>query len=70
MLFQLSSILSLFALCAFAEIVPTSPDGNTVVTVGQDIKALWSSDTTGQWNNVEIQLMTGDNYQVSDDLIP
>ena len=54
-----------FALSAMAQIVPTSPSGGTVVNVGQDIQALWTTDSTGQWTDVEVQLMTGDNFNVS-----
>lgn len=64
-LFKIALIASTLASSVLAEIVPTSPDGNTVVKVGEDIKALWTEDTTGQWTDVEIQLMTGDNLQVS-----
>lgn len=51
---------------ALAQIIPTSPSGNTVVNAGGDIQALWNADTSGQWTDVEIQLMTGDNLNVSD----
>jgi hypothetical protein len=60
---RLATLAALIA-PALADVVPTSPSGNTVVQVGQDIQAMWSADTTGQWTDVEIQLMTGDNYQV------
>lgn len=65
-MFNLVNLLCLAALTgvAFGAITPTSPDSNTVVTVGSDIKALWAADSTGEWNNVEIQLMTGDNLQM------
>lgn len=62
-----STIFSLFALVPFVlgDVIPTSPDGSTVVKVGEDIKALWDVDTSGQWNDLTIQLMTGDNLAVS-----
>ncbi|OXB39317.1 hypothetical protein LQV05_004404 [Cryptococcus neoformans] len=44
-----------------ASITPTSPDGSTVVKVGDTIEALWNVDSTGGWTDVEIQLMTGSN---------
>ncbi|KAK4683685.1 hypothetical protein P7C73_g6547, partial [Tremellales sp. Uapishka_1] len=53
-----------FMLPALAAITPTSPDASTVVKVGDSIDALWTADTTGTWTDVEIQLMTGDNYQM------
>ena len=61
----IAAAASLFALPAIAQITPTSPSGSTVVNAGSDIQALWNSDTSGQWTDVEIQLMTGDNLQVS-----
>lgn len=51
---------------ALGQVSPTSPDSSTVVNVGDDIKALWTADSTGQWKDVEIQLMTGGNF----DMIP
>lgn len=60
------ALLSLLAL-VHAAVTPTSPDGSTVVKVGSPINALWSKDTTAgtKWNNMQIQLMTGDNLNVS-----
>lgn len=49
---------------ARASITPTSPDGSTVVKVGDTIEALWNVDSTGGWTDVEIQLMTGSNLAV------
>lgn len=50
--------------CAWAAVSPTSPSGDTVVQVGQPLNALWNADSTGQWTDVVVQLMTGDNFQV------
>ncbi|WVR04949.1 hypothetical protein IAU60_001961 [Kwoniella sp. DSM 27419] len=47
-----------------AIITPTSPDSNTVVKVGDKIEALWTVDPDQQWKDVEIQLMTGDNFNM------
>lgn len=60
---MLSLLLALLPLSS-AQVVPTSPDSSTVVQVGQNINALWTVDTTGTWNDVEIQLMTGDNLNM------
>jgi len=59
--------LALLALVgpSLAVITPTSPDGATVVKVGQPIAALWTADTTGDWTNTTIQLMTGANLNAS-----
>ncbi|WWC69740.1 uncharacterized protein I206_103683 [Kwoniella pini CBS 10737] len=58
------TLLSFIAISVNAIITPTSPDSNTVVKVGESINALWTIDSTDNWNNVEIQLMTGDNLQM------
>ena len=50
---------------AWAAVSPTSPSGDTVVRVGQPLNALWTVDGTGEWTDVVVQLMTGDNLQVS-----
>ncbi|KAK8870058.1 hypothetical protein IAR55_000628 [Kwoniella newhampshirensis] len=60
----LTALLSLTSSVVNAIVTPTSPDGATVVRVGQQINALWTADTTDGWNNVEIQLMTGDNFNM------
>lgn len=48
-----------------AIVTPTTPDGSTVINEGDNIDIAWTADDTGSWNNVTIQLMTGDNFQVS-----
>lgn len=60
------ALLSLLAV-AYAVVTPTSPDGSTVVKVGSPINALWNKDTAAgsKWTNMQIQLMTGDNLNVS-----
>ncbi|WWD01725.1 hypothetical protein V866_008671 [Kwoniella sp. B9012] len=58
------SLLTLAALSAQAIVTPTSPDSNTVVKVGDKIEALWTVDSVDNWNDVTIQLMTGDNLQM------
>lgn len=57
----------LFALLPFvsAIVTPTTPDGSTVVNEGGELDVAWAADDTGSWTNVTIQLMTGDNFQVS-----
>jgi hypothetical protein len=64
-MFARSLVALALAATSFAVITPTSPDSATVVKVGENINALWSTDTTGQWTNVQIELMTGDNQAVS-----
>ncbi|WVQ77939.1 hypothetical protein IAT38_000019 [Cryptococcus sp. DSM 104549] len=61
-MFSLFTAAALFALpFSTAIVTPTSPDGNTVVKVGDTIEALWTVDSADSWTNLEIQLMTGDN---------
>ena len=50
---------------AWAAVSPTAPSGDTVVRVGQPLNALWTVDGTGESTDVVVQLMTGDNLQVS-----
>lgn len=66
-MFSLTSLAcAALALAALgqAAITPTSPDGSTVVRAGSTLTALWTADSTGMWNDTQIQLMTGDNFQV------
>jgi hypothetical protein len=64
-----ASLLPLLGL-ASAIVTPTSPDASTVVKQGDQITALWTADPTGTWKDVEIQLMTGDNLNVSEAATP
>ena len=57
--------LSVLASAALGAITPTSPDSTTKVDVGGTVNALWNVDTTGTWKNMFVQLMTGDNLNVS-----
>jgi len=66
-MFSLTSLAcAALALAALgqAAITPTSPDGSTVVRAGSTLTALWTADSTGIWNDTQIQLMTGDNFQM------
>lgn len=63
-LFLATAVLATLS-AALGAVTPTSPDSSTVVKVGDDITALWTADTTGTWNSMEIQLMTGPNLNVS-----
>lgn len=60
----LTAALALAPSSAWAAVSPTSPSGETVVQVGQPLNALWTADGTGQWTDVVVQLMTGDNFQM------
>lgn len=50
---------------AWAAVSPTAPSGDTVVRVGQPLNALWTVDGTGESTDVVVQLMTGDNLQMT-----
>lgn len=60
--------LALLSLLANAAVTPTSPESATVVRIGQPLSAMWAADTTGQWTDMTVQLMTGDNLNVSSDV--
>jgi hypothetical protein len=62
---MLASILFTLLPLVSAIVTPTTPDGSTVITEGSSIDAAWTADDTGSWTNVTIQLMTGDNLNVS-----
>lgn len=64
-MFALSTAALLFSLVVNAAVTPTSPESATTVRIGQPLTALWSADTTGTWTDMTVQLMTGDNLNVS-----
>ncbi|CAE6499379.1 unnamed protein product [Rhizoctonia solani] len=43
---------------------PTEPSGTSVFNVGQQCTIKWDPDTTSTWKNMNIQLMTGDNFNM------
>jgi hypothetical protein len=51
MLFRPFALFAALVSLVHADMVPTSPDGSTVARIGSDLTALWTKDTTGQWNN-------------------
>jgi hypothetical protein len=63
-IFTILPLLSALSTLVSADVTPTSPDGNTVVKVGQTAEAMWSKDTQGNWTDVTIKLMTGDNFNM------
>lgn len=60
------STFTLLSLFVNAAVTPTSPESATLVRIGQQLTATWAADTTGSWTDMTVQLMTGDNYQVSE----
>lgn len=43
---------------------PTEPSGASVFNVGGDCAIKWDTDSTGSWKKMNIQLMTGDNWNM------
>ncbi|CAE6513161.1 unnamed protein product [Rhizoctonia solani] len=43
---------------------PTEPSGSSVFNVGQQCTIKWDADSTGSWKNMNVQLMTGDNWNM------
>jgi hypothetical protein len=58
--FILSSALVAFA----ADIIPTVPDPGHIYNEGSTCQVGWTPDSTGQWKSMNIQLMTGSNFQM------
>lgn len=56
-------VLSL-ALAALADPVPSTPNPGAVYNEGSNCDVGWTPDSTGQWKTMNIQLMTGDNFQM------
>lgn len=63
-LFTVLPLLSAISTLVSADVVPTSPDGSTVVRVGAKAEALWTKDSNGNWTDVTVKLMTGDNFNM------
>ncbi|KAG8949975.1 hypothetical protein FRC04_008054 [Tulasnella sp. 424] len=62
-MFALTSAFVLAALASKALADP-SPLTPTTSNVGGDCVISWSADTTGKWTQTNIQLMTGDNWNM------
>ncbi|QRV88574.1 GPI-anchored small secreted protein [Ceratobasidium sp. AG-Ba] len=43
---------------------PTEPSSTSVFNVGAQCSIKWDADTLGQWKDMNIQLMTGDNWNM------
>ncbi|KAG8771191.1 hypothetical protein FRC12_003802 [Ceratobasidium sp. 428] len=43
---------------------PTEPSSTSVFNVGKDCTIKWDVDSTGTWKQMNIQLMTGDNWNM------
>ncbi|GAA5930265.1 hypothetical protein JCM3775_004345 [Rhodotorula graminis] len=54
--------LSFAAHLARADVVPTAPGPGEVFRVGEKCNIEWNLDTTGNWTDFSITLMTGSNF--------
>ncbi|GAA5846875.1 hypothetical protein JCM9279_004475 [Rhodotorula babjevae] len=54
--------LSFAAQLARADVVPTAPGPGEVFRVGEKCDVEWNLDTTGNWTDFSITLMTGSNF--------
>lgn len=63
-LFTILPLISAISTLVSADVVPTSPDGSTVVKIGDKAEALWAKDSNGTWTDVTVKLMTGDNFNM------
>lgn len=43
---------------------PTEPSGSSVFNIGQQCTIKWDADSTKTWTKMNIQLMTGDNWNM------
>ncbi|KIJ21034.1 hypothetical protein PAXINDRAFT_60635, partial [Paxillus involutus ATCC 200175] len=60
----LFTFLAAAAIYARADPNPTNPGPGDVFIQGQPCTISWDVDTTGLWQNMTIELMTGDNYNM------
>ncbi|KAJ9096433.1 hypothetical protein QFC21_005255 [Naganishia friedmannii] len=63
-------LLAAFTTLVRADVIPSSPDGSTVVKVGATAQAMWTKDANGTWTDVTVKLMTGDNFHMVEVTIP
>ncbi|KAI0771613.1 Ser-Thr-rich glycosyl-phosphatidyl-inositol-anchored membrane family-domain-containing protein [Trametes elegans] len=50
---------------ALAEVTPTAPGPGDAFAAGSDCTIKWDADTSGQWTNVSISLMSGSNNNMT-----
>jgi len=59
-----STFVLSFALVALADVTPTEPGPGDVFQQGGSCTIGWSPDQTGTWKELNIELMTGDNFNM------
>lgn len=57
-------VLAAMASSSLAIFTPTEPDSTSVFREGQDCTIKWVPDTTGTWTKTNIELKTGDNFNM------
>ena len=45
-------------------VVPTAPGNGAVFKEGGNCTFSWNPDPSGQWKQTDVELMTGDNFQM------
>ncbi len=58
---SIALVVSLAVLPVFADVVPLEPAPGEVYNEGSTCHVAWDADTTGQWQTMAIQLMSGPN---------
>ena len=59
-----STFVLSFALAALADVTPTEPGPGDVFQQGGSCTIGWNPDQTGTWKELNIELMTGDNFNM------
>jgi len=60
----LSTFVLSFALVALAEVTPLAPGPGDIFQQGGTCTISWNPDATGTWTTLNIELMTGDNFNM------
>ncbi|KAI0091582.1 hypothetical protein BDY19DRAFT_931213 [Irpex rosettiformis] len=61
---KLLLLASLAATAVFADPTPSAPGPGDSFNQGSDCKIGWTPDNTGAWTTMNIELMTGDNFNM------
>lgn len=62
--FDFATVILSLALVVLADITPTVPDPGHIYNEGSTCQIGWTPDPTGLWKTMNIELMTGDNFQM------
>ena len=66
-MFAYAALVALVANAMFvhAEVVPTAPGPGDVFKQGDQCTFTWTPDSTGTWKQMNVELMSGNNWQMS-----